>query len=128
MVPEKEVASGGGRHTRNVFFLALILLILYILGGCASTGTTTSPPAGQKEFYVPAVDEELFGTWVNEDYRPPSFTPKVIIYPWGLVEWFADIQDKVSSWIGTSIVVEKWTDEQGATWYKDYRRGTDLSF
>jgi hypothetical protein len=114
MVPQEKVAG-------IAFFLALILLVSGFFG-CASTGVTGGPPPGQREFYVPAVDEGLFGTWVNAEYGSPSPAPKLVIYAWGLVEWFAGASDKTSSWVGTSIVVEKWMDEQGDTWYKEFRR------
>jgi len=122
MVPEEKVTTAAGPYARNAFLLTLVLLLPYFIGGCASTGATAGSPPGQREFYVPAVDEGLFGTWVNPEYGPPGPAPKVVIYAWGLVEWFAGTADRTSSWVGTSIVVEKWIDDQGNTWYKEFRR------
>jgi hypothetical protein len=77
-----------------------------------------------REFYVPEVDESLYGTWVNPAYQPPGPAAKLIIYPWGLVEVFEGVTDTVFSRTGTSIIVDRWTDQAGNIWYKEYRRNS----
>lgn len=102
------------------FVTALAFLIL--LAGCATVPTART--AGKRPFYVPAVDEVLYRTWVNSELRVPEFPGKLILYPWGLVEQFAGPSDAAATWTGTSIIVERWTDEEGNTWYREYRRGS----
>jgi hypothetical protein len=38
------------------------------------------------------------------------------------VEAFASAQDGEPRWTGTSLVVDAWADEEGARWYREYRR------
>jgi len=102
--------------------LVSVLLLPLVLAACVST---QAPPSGllvPKEFYVPAADEPLYGTWVNPEYRPPLLYPKVVIHPWGLVELFRSLTSTAYDWRGTSIIVEKWTDEAGNIWYKEFSR------
>ncbi|MBN1837429.1 MAG: hypothetical protein JW820_16360 [Spirochaetales bacterium] len=75
-----------------------------------------------REFYVPEVDESLYGTWVNPGYELPGCAARLTIHPWGLVEWFACVADTAPSRIGTSLIVERWTDEGGNTFYREYRQ------
>ena len=97
-------------------------LIAVLLGSCATA--PAARPAGKREFYVPAVDEVLYRTWLNPALEAPEFPPKLILYPWGLVEQFAHVDDAVASWTGTSIIVQRWVDDSGSTWYREYRRGS----
>jgi hypothetical protein len=98
--------------------VGILVLVLSILGGCATAGNR----GGHREFLVPDRDEVLYGTWVNPDYRLPGAAPKVTHAPWGLVQWFAAIDAAASERVGSSIIVERWTDEKGDVWYKELRR------
>jgi hypothetical protein len=103
-----------------------LLVILLGLSGCA-----TQPPSAQQEpggllvqaeFYVPSPAELLYGTWVNPELRLPLFYPKLVIHSWGLVEYFGSVDDDLYDWRGASIIVSKWVDESGATWYREFSR------
>jgi hypothetical protein len=104
---------------KNLVLAFVLFILLCILAGCTSTGTEPEPSILQKEFYIPAVDEELYGTWVSPENQPPETVPNLIIYPWGLIEGFSSSSEPV--WKGTSIIVEKWRDEDGNIWCKELR-------
>ena len=101
----------------------LHLLLPLLLAGCL---TTPSPPPNRllvpENFLAPAATEELFGTWVNPELRPPTFYPKLINHPWGLTEMFGSLADEIYDWRGTSTIVEKWTDAEGYVWYREFVR------
>ena len=70
-------------------------------------------------FYVPKLDEEIYGTWINADYRrddQPS-AQKSIFYDWGYSVGFCKITDTfpIDKW--TFIIVDKWSDYEGNIWY-----------
>jgi hypothetical protein len=102
----------------------LLLLVPFLLPGCASAPAPPLPSGllVPESFYVPAADEPLFGTWVNPKLTNKSWYPKVIIHPWGLYEVFGSPSDEAYDWRGTATIVEKWTDAQGNTWYKQFVR------
>jgi hypothetical protein len=79
--------------------------------------------AKDREFYKPSSDEELFGTWTNTEYSGDQGWPQKIVYhSWGYVELFMRIENKNPVWPATSTIVDKWTDEGGNIWYRDYYR------
>jgi hypothetical protein len=123
MVPEEKMSSSADCRGKAAI-LASILLLACFLGACAATGTTPRTPAGQKEFFIPAVDEELFGTWVIDGPGLPGGAAKLKVYSWGLVEGFVETADIAPAWRGTSIIDFAWTDEQGNRWFREYRRGS----
>jgi hypothetical protein len=68
-----------------------VVFIVVVLAGVGSF-------ANDKEkygFYIPGEYEEIFGSWVNNEFK------------------------------GTSAIVDKWTDSQGNIWYKSYDRDPD---
>jgi hypothetical protein len=93
-----------------------------VLAACATTGAASGVSPAQKYFYVPAVGEEFFGTWVNPELRSPVYARKLRCYAWGLIEWYNEVDGTVYDGRGTSTVVEKWTDEAGNIWYRNYER------
>jgi hypothetical protein len=122
MVPEEKIASPSGR--RHPAALLAAALLSWVLAACATPAPPPRPPAGQREFFIPAVDEELFGTWVLDDPGPPGAAARLLIYSWGLVESFAEITDTALGWRGTLIIDLAWSDEQGNRWFREYRRGS----
>jgi hypothetical protein len=106
-------------------FLAVVLLAPLAIQACVSAGSAAGIPPGLREFYVPEVYESLYGAWANPAYGPPDPPAKMIIYPWGLVEWFDRADGAQSSRTGTSLIVKRWTDEAGDTWYREYRKTPD---
>ena len=109
--------------TRPAVLLAAVLFLPLLLSACASAGPPSRSPAGQREFHVPSVDEELFGTWAIAEPAPAGAAARLRIYSWGLVEGFAGTVGAAPDWRSTSIIDQSWTDERGFTWYREYRRG-----
>jgi hypothetical protein len=87
--------------------VAVGLLISLMLTGCATMGAKNGESAGQKSYYIPAVDEALFGTWVNPELSPPAYAQKVVFYPWGLVESYNSVDGTVYDWRGTATIVAR---------------------
>ena len=76
-------------------------------------------------------EEELYGTWVNYEYKgstPPFFM--TIFKSDGTYQdyrleasaWEVDVEKTEVGWINAGFgpyeIMEKWNDEDGATWYK----------
>jgi hypothetical protein len=82
--------------------------------------------AGDKEkfgFYLPSPDEVIFGTWVNTEYSGAAYWPqKFVDYPWGSYEVYMKATLQTPSFRGSGIIVDKWIDAEGNTWYKMYSR------
>ena len=102
--------------------VAAVFLLSLVLAACATTGASSGVSPAQKYFYVPAVGEEFFGTWVNPELRSPVYARKLRCYAWGLIEWYNEVDGTVYDGRGTSTVVEKWTDETGNIWYRNFER------
>jgi hypothetical protein len=75
--------------------------------------------------------EELYGTWINEEYKGTSLPLAILIYkPDGTYQycrleaasWEQDIERTKEGWIksmfGTYKIAEKRTDDEGNIWYK----------
>lgn len=63
-------------------------------------------------------NEEIYGTWVNMDYKPNAHPrQKVIIYPG---EWaaYGSAESETATETGTHKITDKWTDSEGNIWYK----------
>ena len=74
-------------------------------------------------FYVPSPNEVIFGTWVNTKYDGGPYIPqKLVDYHWGSYDVFMIATYKTLSFKGSGIIVDKWTDAEGNTWYKNYNR------
>ncbi len=110
------------KNTLIPVLIACVSLAVLGLSGCATTAGRTDGSAQLANFYVPAVDEELYGTWVNPELSPPSFPQKIVFYPWGLVEQFNMVAATVYDWRGTATIARRWKDADGNTWYWQYQR------
>lgn len=73
--------------------------------------------------YIPSGLEELEGTWVNENASYGQEHRKLVYTWWGYFEVFRHLNDPKPSGRGTSTIVDKWTDGEGNTWYREYCRG-----
>lgn len=88
---------------RYALFLSalLLLLCLILLGGCGP---------GK---YVAKANEELYGTWVNED----SYPQKSVDFAGGYKD-FQLLSDAAPIGEGTLDIFAKWKDGEGNVWYK----------
>ncbi|MEE9580732.1 MAG: hypothetical protein V3V74_05410 [Nitrosomonadaceae bacterium] len=75
---------------------------------------------GENEnFYIPKSNEEIYGTWINED----MITQKLIYYYWGYAEIYREVSQETPTYKFTFTIVEKWSDSKGNVWYKTFNRG-----
>ena len=66
-----------------------------------------------------AESDELYGTWVNMDYkwgRPPQ---KLIFKSDGTFESFVNADSKAPTLQGTNLIEKKWKDSEGNVWFKN---------
>ena len=96
----------------------VVFIVVVFVGVCSF--------AAEKEkfgFYVPSPREVFFGTWVNKEYSGGSFMPqKFVDYRWGSYEVYMLAIHKTPDFVGSSIIVDKWSDAEGNIWYKVYSR------
>jgi hypothetical protein len=76
----------------------------------------------QRNFYLPAKVEELEGTWVTRNQPGAKSEEKLVYYWWGYFETFRFADDKTPLARGTSIIVDKRVDDEGALWYRELCR------
>lgn len=76
--------------------------------------------AEEEKGYVPKENEEIYGTWVNENMRCKKF----ILKPDGTWAEYNEVSDtepaKSGSYLlsGTFVIEDRWTDSEGNIWYK----------
>jgi hypothetical protein len=74
-------------------------------------------------FYEPSPNEVMFGTWVNtENSGGPGKPQKIVSHPWGAYDIYMLATNKTPNYRGSRIIVDKWLDSKGNTWYKIYNR------
>jgi len=81
-----------------------VLLVIVPVGGWA------------QEKYVPKDNEELYGTWTNEQNVTLQ---KAVDFPGGY-ECYSGISDSTPYETGTEQIETKWTDPEGNIWYKTF--------
>jgi hypothetical protein len=92
------------------------LLSTLILG--AALVAFTGNIFAEEKPYVAKDNEEIYGTWVNMDYKPDAVpNQKVIIYP-GRFGTFGSAESKTAMVTGSYWITDKWTDSEGNIWYK----------
>jgi hypothetical protein len=75
-----------------------------------------------RSFYIPSKVEELEGTWLFKNDPMAKTEQKLVYYWWGYFETFRFADDKQPFVRGTSTIVDKWVDDEGAVWYKEFCR------
>src|SRR5208283_230530 len=88
------------------------LLALSILGGCA-TGE-----------YIPKPNEELYGTWINEQNGGNIFLPQGVVFTADGYKLYCSLSDSNPCEVGTSWIDSKWTDSEGNIWYRTFGTNT----
>ncbi len=92
-------------------WLPVLLIGMIIIVFAGSTNA-------EDKVYVPKKNEELYGTWINTDYKGPQPLPKRIFYPIGIFELLPDKTSTKPDWQGTYRIIDKWSDSEGNAWYK----------
>ena len=93
----------------SVIFLTILALLAF---------NRSQSYASDKKTYVAKENEELYGSWVNEDYNGSS--------RYAIFEWKADgtfivhrkTTDEIPFEDGTYTITDKWTESNGDIWYK----------
>jgi hypothetical protein len=67
--------------------------------------------------YVAKANEEIYGTWVNQDTVNAFHIQKMIVKA-GEFEEYANVADSYPSVEVTQQIDSKWTDSSGDVWYK----------
>ena len=96
-----------------ITYLLSMGVLLLLIGNCTTDKTA----------YVPTADEEIYGTWINEEEAPQ----KVIMYPNGTFEYYIYASDTSPDEELKSQLFKKWKDEQGNIWYYQYLIGSTRS-
>jgi hypothetical protein len=107
-----------------------IVVLALLMGGCMSVPAPERMTAGllvPERFYVPG-EEQLYGSWVVLETHATIEYPKMVIHPWGLVEVFESVTSTSYAWRATSTIAQKWTDEEGNIWYKEFVRWSMRGF
>ena len=72
--------------------------------------------AGENE-YKAKENEELFGTWVNMDYKDEMHA-QMIVFKLGEYGVYSSDNDNEPMWTAEYSTSQKWTDANGSIWYK----------
>ena len=101
--------------------IACILAFLLAVLACLNSFGEDKEKYG---FYVPKANEEIYGTWINMAYTGTGqYVQKFVLYDWGYWEGYDKAASTLpSTYPGTYILVDKWTDSEGNIWYKEYVR------
>lgn len=95
----------------KLFTIRLSILIMLAF-------TTNFSYASDEKSYVSKEDEELYGTWVNEDYNS---SPRSAIHEFkadGTWIQYRKTTDKIPYEDGTYTITDKWTESNGDVCYK----------
>ena len=67
--------------------------------------------------YFAKDNEELYGTWINLDYKG-MLAQKVVRKPDGTVDFFPSANFEKPTYKGRYLITGKWTDSESNIWYK----------
>ena len=75
-------------------------------------------------FKLPETSEPIYGTWVNPENAGTYWrdAQKWVFSNWGFGTLFEKASDEQPAKQFTFILVEKWADSEGNTWYKAYQQ------
>jgi len=80
----------------------LVLVAVAFMWSCASTR------------YVPKADEELYGTWTNDQLSEY----KKVVFAMDSAKWYYSGTSSEAAIEAKLDITAKWTDSEGNTWYK----------
>jgi hypothetical protein len=89
-------------------FFSILIVVLLVFSGNVLAGENK---------YKPTDTEELFGAWVNMDYKDENHS-QMIIYKLGEYGHYSSANDNEPMWTGEYLISQKWTDAKGNIWYK----------
>ncbi len=92
---------------RKLMLLVGSLMILLFVSGASGFG---------QEKYIPKPDEELYGTWINEQMNPP----RMVRSPDGSFAGYFPATYSKPFQGGESEIFRKWTDSEGSVYYETF--------
>lgn len=107
---------------RKIMLAACTLFLAVFFIGTASGTASAENVEARKSYYLPAKTEELEGTWIIKSDLFTKTEQKFVYYWWGYFETYRFANDKKPWARGTSTIVDKWIDDEGAIWYKEFCR------
>ena len=100
-------------------FLIGVLFFVIVLSGTCSFAVDKN----KYGFYEPSPYEVMFGIWLNtENSGGPGKPQKIVSNYWGSYDIYMLATHKTPDYTGSRIIIDKWTDAEGNTWYKIYNR------
>ena len=99
---------------RQCVFVACVVLFVLLSGGAGFAQQTY-------KFQIPTDNEPFYGTWVNPEYAGTTWKTlqKFVYFSWGDAESFKKVSDEKRFGTFNFILVEKWADSKGNTWYRE---------
>ena len=91
-------------------------LILALILSVTLVAFTSDSIAGERGYYAKD-NEELYGTWINMEYKGMP-AQKIVRKPDGTSEIFMSANLKKPSYMARYLITGKWTDPEGNIWYK----------
>lgn len=91
--------------TRTMLVVLACLMALTFLVGCGS---------GK---YTPKSNEELYGTWINEQ-SPVAFNIHKMVFSANTAKEYERVSDSNASIVDKLEITSKWMDSEGNIWYK----------
>jgi hypothetical protein len=88
---------------KHFLSVAIFLLAMLVSAGCF---------AEEKQCYKPTIIEEIYGTWINENYSGTT-RQKLVVYDWGYCEGFSKAKDTTPTVRFTIAIFDRWTDAEG---------------
>ena len=70
--------------------------------------------------YTPKPNEELYGTWTNEQNVGGVLAPQKAVFAVDEYKLYSNLSDLVPCEAGTYGIDSKWTDSEGNVWYKTF--------
>jgi len=105
------ILKGGRKMIRLISFISLTVLALLAFNSSQSY-------ASDKNAYVAKENEELFGTWVNEEYNNSTRSAIWEFKADGTWVMYRKTTDEISYEDGTYTITNKWTESNGDVCYK----------
>jgi hypothetical protein len=109
-----------GEQVRGKTLLPVFALFFTVFSLSAVRAERKKEPS--RSYYLPSKTEELEGTWKIENDPRAESEQKLVYYWWGYFETFRFANDKTPFTRGTSTIVDKWVDDEGALWYREFCR------
>jgi hypothetical protein len=106
--------KGGLMKSKKANLVARISIFLIFCGISVIWGIQVF---GEALAYVPKENEELYGTWVNEEYNSSTAHARWDYNSdgtWASYSWVP----AEPTWKGKYSITGKWTDKSGDVWYK----------